>query len=171
MPLSIRPAVPDDAFDIATMHVRAWRAAYRGIVPDEVLDGLSVAARAASWSDQLTGDLSDQHTFVAEQEGVVVGFVALGPSRDPLVEPGTGEVYAIYVDPDLWGRGIGSSLLAQAVEELRSRGHASATLWVLAANQPGQRFYERRGWAADGSTKTYPAGEVELEEIRYRIEL
>jgi GNAT superfamily N-acetyltransferase len=171
MTIRIRPAAVDDAIGIASTHVRGWRAAYRGIVPDEVLDGLSVTARAARWSDQLTGDPPDQHTFVAEQEGVVVGFVAVGPSRDPFVEPGTGEVYAIYVDPDLWGRGVGSALLTQAVEELRSRGHRSATLWVLAANESGRRFYERRGWETDGSTKTYPAGEVELEEVRYRIQL
>jgi GNAT superfamily N-acetyltransferase len=80
-------------------------------------------------------------------------------------------VYAIYVDPDLWGRGIGSSLLARAVEDLRSRRHTSATLWVLGANEAGRRFYENRGWVAGGSTKPYDAGDAELEEVRYRIEL
>jgi GNAT superfamily N-acetyltransferase len=171
MPLNIRPALPDDAFDIATMHVRAWRAAYDGIVPGEVLAEQSAERRAADLRSRLEAEGSEERTLVAEHEGVVVGFVAVGPSRDPFVELGTGEVYAIYVDPDLWGRGIGSALLTQAVEELRSRGHTSATLWVLEANEFGRRFYERRGWEADGATKTYPAGEVELEEVRYRVEL
>lgn len=153
------------------MHVRAWRAAYRGIVPDDVLAEQSVERRAADLRGRLEVEGSQERTFVAEQESVVVGFVAVGPSRDPFADRGTGEVYAIYVDPDLWGRGIGSSLMAQAVDDLRAQGHTSATLWVLALNDAGRRFYETHGWEADGSTKTYPAGEVELEEVRYRIEL
>jgi ribosomal protein S18 acetylase RimI-like enzyme len=171
MPLKIRGAGPEDAPDIATLHVRAWRAAYPGIVPDEVLARLSIPDRSARWREQLADGPEQQRTLVAEDQGAVVGFVAMGPNRDPFADPGTAEVYAIYVDPELWGRGIGSSLLARGVEELRGAGHPSATLWVLAANEPARRFYESRGWEADGSTKLYPAGDVELAEVRYRIEL
>ena len=171
MQLHIRRAEPDDALGIATLHVRGWRAAYPGIVPEEVLAELSIPDRAGRWRDQLTGDPERQRTFVAEHEDGLGGFVSMGPSRDPFAEPGAGEVYAIYVDPDLWGRGIGSSLLTRATDDLRAQGYASATLWVLAANEAGRRFYETHGWEADGSTKSYSAGEAELEEVRYRIEL
>lgn len=101
----------------------------------------------------------------------MLGFASTGPNRDPFADPGTGEVYAIYVDPVFWRRGVGSSLLTRAVKDLGARGYTSATLWVLSANEAGRRFYERLGWEADGSTKLYPAGDVELEEVRYRLEL
>jgi ribosomal protein S18 acetylase RimI-like enzyme len=171
MPLRIRRAGPEDAPDIATMHVRAWRAAYGGIVPEDVLAELSIPDRAERWREQLADDTEQQRTFVAEHEGMVVGFVATGPSRDPFADSGTGEVYAIYVAPDRWGRGIGSSLLVRAMEELRASGYTSATLWVLAENAVGRRFYAGHGWETDGSTKPYRAGDAELEEVRYRIEL
>jgi ribosomal protein S18 acetylase RimI-like enzyme len=167
----IRRGGPADALDIATMHVRAWRAAYQGIVPDDVLAELSIPDRAERWREQLADDSEQQRTFVAEHEGMVMGFVASGPSRDPFADTRGGEVYAIYVDPDSWGRGIGSSLLAHAVEDLRAHGYTHATLWVLAANDGARRFYEAHGWERDGSTKLYRAGEIELEEVRYRIEL
>ena len=94
-----------------------------------------------------------------------------GPTRDPFADPGTGEVYAIYVDPDVWRRGIGSSLLTRSAEDLRGRGFTSATLWVLATHDMARRFYEHRGWQVEGARQTYPVGGIELEEIRYRIEL
>jgi hypothetical protein len=52
----------------------------------------------------------------------------------------------------------------------RSRVH-ERTLCVLAANDIGRRFYEQHGWQIEGARQTYPIGGVELEEIRYRIEL
>jgi ribosomal protein S18 acetylase RimI-like enzyme len=171
MPIRIRRAGPEDASAIAIVHVRAWRAAYGGIVPDTVLAELSPEQRAEDTRSRLQAEGTDERTFVAETEGVVSGFVTAGPSRDPFADPGVGEVYAIYVDPDLWRGGIGSSLLARAVTHLRDRGYTSATLWVLAANEAGRRFYEDLGWEADGSTKPCSAGENELEEVRYRIEL
>jgi ribosomal protein S18 acetylase RimI-like enzyme len=167
----LRSAGPEDAERIAAVHVRSWRAAYRGFVPDDFLARLSVADRAAAWREQLVDEASGQRTIVAQSGDALVGFAAVGPTRDPFASPGTGEVYAVYVDPDEWRRGIGSSLLTQAVEDLRSRGYTSATLWVLAANDIGRRFYERNGWQMEGARQTYPIGEVELEEIRYRIEL
>jgi ribosomal protein S18 acetylase RimI-like enzyme len=171
MRFHIRRAGPEDALDIATMHVRAWRAAYRGIVPDDVLAEQSAERRATDLRSRLEAEGSEEGTLVAERDGAVVGFVTAGPSRDPFAEPGAGEVYAIYVDPDMWGRGIGSSLLARATEDLQARRHTSATLWVLAANDRARRFYETHGWETDRSTKLYRAGEIELEEVRYRTGL
>ena len=46
---SVRAATPADAAAIAGVHVRSWQAAYRGIVPDEVLDGLSLPDREQRW--------------------------------------------------------------------------------------------------------------------------
>jgi hypothetical protein len=49
----IRSATPGDARAIATIHVEAWRAAYRGIVPDEYLDSLSIDGRESTWRQNL----------------------------------------------------------------------------------------------------------------------
>ena len=36
----LRPAEPDDAMEVARVHVRSWQAGYRGLLPDAYLDGL-----------------------------------------------------------------------------------------------------------------------------------
>jgi hypothetical protein len=53
MIVTIRDAIVSDAQAIASVRVSSWRAAYRGLLPDDVLAGLSVAARRRSWSDIL----------------------------------------------------------------------------------------------------------------------
>ena len=58
----------------------------------------------------------------------------------------------LYVTQDAAGTGTGLALLRAAEEALRGNGFRRATLWVLASNERGRRFYERSGWAWEGST-------------------
>jgi len=85
---------------------------------------------------------------VAEADGMVCGFVAVGPSRDTDAV-GEGELYALYVDPDRWGAGFGRELIAVGEEAMRDLGFRDAGLWVLEANRRARRFYELAGWTLD----------------------
>ena len=67
--------------------------------------------------------------------------------------PGVGEVYAIYLEPAMIGRGLGRALLRHAVGQLRASGFEQAILWVLESNARGRRFCEAVGWCADGAVK------------------
>jgi hypothetical protein len=51
----IRAAQIEDAKQIAEVHVASWRAAYRGILPDSMLDNLSVEKRTELWQERLWG--------------------------------------------------------------------------------------------------------------------
>ena len=169
MSVNTRPAELDDADQIAGVHVRSWQVAYRGQLPDDVLDNLDVEARARSWRQLLTDDATS--VLVASRDGASIeGFVAAGPSRDDDASSVTGEVYAIYVEPTAWGSGVGSRLLEAAVGGL-STDYRTATLWVLRSNERTRRFYERRGWRPDGTSKVDDRGSLQLDEIRYRTEL
>ncbi len=101
----------------------------------------------------------------------MVGFVSFGAVRDEPAEPGSGEVYAIYVLADCWDRGVGRQLLDTAARELTALGYKSVLLWVLARNRRARAFYEAVGWHADGGTKRAAFGGREVEEVRYRSEL
>ena len=46
---TVRSANLDDCAAIAAVHVRAWRAAYRGHMPDEFLDRLDIGERTEMW--------------------------------------------------------------------------------------------------------------------------
>ncbi len=161
----IRPAVPGDARDLAEVQVRTWEEAYRGIVPDELIDRRDVAARERVWRDILAGDTL---TSVAEADGEVVGFISVGATREPDL-PFSGELFAIYLRAAHWGGGLGSELMLAGERQLRELGYSHATLWVLRDNPRARRFYEKHGWGFDGSEKGYPG--TDLVEVRYAREL
>src|SRR5207302_1688499 len=103
----VRPAVPHDAAAIARLHIRSWQVGYRGQLPETLLDALDadLEPRTARWQHFITeAKARGQVQLVAEVDGRVVGFVTFGPSEDEPRDPGIGEVYAIYVDPDEWDR-------------------------------------------------------------------
>lgn len=164
--MAIRKAVLGDEAGIAKVHARSWRVAYRGQLPDAMLDALDVDARAESWGRLLSDPALTVLVDETEQDGIV-GFVAVGASRDDDAPPDTGEIQAIYVDPSQWGRGTGSRLLSSGLERLAAAGSPRATLWVLESNQRTRRFYEDRGWSHDGHTKSDRRGDVTLVELRY----
>jgi ribosomal protein S18 acetylase RimI-like enzyme len=167
--VELRDATPADARAIATMLVASWRAAYRGLMPDEVLAGLSVAERERFWSDTLSALEPHASVVVATAAQAVVGFAAVGAPFDPIdrADPTLGHLYALYLDPDSWGRGIGTQLHATALDRLRACGFTSAGLWVLDGNQRARRFYHRHGWTDTGRTQVDrgPDG-IELHERR-----
>jgi GNAT superfamily N-acetyltransferase len=166
-PNTIRVATPPDAEQIADIHVQAWRWAYRGKVPDTFLASLSVSDRVDTWRATLD-EPDSSRVWVAEAGGDIVGFASAGACRDEDVDPATGEVYAIYIEPSRVGSGLGRGLFETATSWLRPRFQC-ATLWVLASNSRARRFYEKAGWAPDGSTKVDPREGFSLNEVRYRI--
>jgi len=166
--VELRAAVQVDAPVLAEIHVRSWQAAYRGIIPDDYLDSLSIPAREGAWIQILQEAPSiGQATFLVEIEGEPVGFVGLTPSRDADATSTTGEVAAIYLVPEVWDRGVGRLLMGRAVEWLQEAGFTSATLWVLTDNVRARRFYEAGGWRADGTERLDDRGSFVLTETRY----
>jgi len=168
----VRQATPHDAEAIAEVHIRSWQVAYRGQLPDHYLDhlGHELDRRITLWRSEISSPRSaTNEVWVAGTEAEVSGFVALGPARDADSSV-SGEVYAIYVSPNRWGRGLGRALFAHATNRLASLGYSTAMLWVLESNTRARRFYEVAGWAVDGGSKreSNPAG-IELREVSYRI--
>ena len=163
MTTSVRRATPDDARSIAGVHVDTWRAAYPGIIPQDVLDALDVAERERRWERIAVGE--NNALFVADREGRVVGFVNVGPCGD-IHE--TGELYAIYVHPEAWSSGAGLMLMDAAVSWLSERW-PEAVLWVATENPRARRFYERYGWVEDATRIDELLPGVHVPEVRYRL--
>lgn len=155
---------------IARIHVRSWQSAYRGLLTDDYLDALTVDERLEMHRQALVSP-GDRRTWVALESDTVVGFAVTGPSQDADADERTGELYAMYLDPDRFGRGIGKRLLDHAIEDLRGRGFRTLTLWVLETNAGGRRFYEREGWRADGLTTSERVDCEMRPTVRYRIDL
>jgi GNAT superfamily N-acetyltransferase len=88
----------------ARVHVETWQAVYAHALPVDQLAALTVDQRAPGWRRW-------PPTFVAEKEGVIVGFIDVGASRD---EDADAELFSLYVHPDSWGTGVGRALIEAA---------------------------------------------------------
>ena len=163
----LRAAEPDDALAVARVHVRSWQAAYRTILPDDYLDRLRPEDRAEKY-DFACLDPGKPQTIVACDEGAVHGFTTMRPSPDIADH---GELCALYVDPQQWGRGMGVALVSAARTRLLEIGFRNAVLWVLVGNVRAERFYRNDGWASDGVRRTDTVWGVTVDELCYRREL
>lgn len=165
-PLVIRDARTEDAEEVAGVHVRSWQVAYRGLIDQSVLDGLSIDERAMGWRRIIAQPLpTGLGLLVAEREGHVVGWASIGSGRDPdgLAD---GEVYGIYADPSAWSTGAGHALLEAAEHRIAAAGHTRAYLWVLDGNDRADAFYARHGWEEDGAIKIEERPQLTLREHR-----
>jgi ribosomal protein S18 acetylase RimI-like enzyme len=166
--VTIRRATVQDAPALDRLNVRVVQAAYGGQLPNECLTGLRPEEQVAGWERGLRRDRARDPVLVAQQDDRVVGFAVAGPAQDP---EGAGELYAITVDPDHWGTGVGRALLVAAQAELARLGYAEAVLWVLPDNARARRFYEVAGWTTDGTQRTSEVLGVVIPEVRYRRRL
>lgn len=140
----IRPANVKDAKRLAYIHVTSWWETYRGLIPDDVLDALSLERKAKQWERMLEDAADIYHlTFAAEVDNLIVGFANYGKERenDPVYR---GELFAIYILKEFHERGIGRALVQRAVSGLLEMNISSMLIWVLSTN-PSQKFYERLG--------------------------
>jgi GNAT superfamily N-acetyltransferase len=166
--MGVRRATPEDAPAIAEIHVRTWQVAYRDYFAAEYLVGQDRFLEEDSLRRREQGLANpDWTTFVAEEDGRILGFAVAYGNQDGL-GPEVGELGAIYVNPDYWGLGIGTALIGEVEGLLAKFGHNRAILWTLGHNERTRRFYENRGWRFDGATKPHRTG---AELVRYAKEL
>jgi L-amino acid N-acyltransferase YncA len=127
--MRIREAEPKDARAIAEIHVASWQAAYRGQLTDDYLDGLTIEGRLEQHRRTLEEPRAEWRTWMAEDEGRVVAFAVTGPSEDADADDRTGELYAIYLDPERVGTGLGRTLFrARRRRSAGARVHERHTL-------------------------------------------
>ena len=175
MPTTIRKAVLGDAPEISRVHVLAWQSAYRGIMPQPLLDSLDVGSRIEMWRTRLEN--AEGNIYVAQRDGELCGFISGGKLREPIEkpdgEPGEesddgdydAELYAVYLLPAARGQGIGKLLTRRLAEVLAGEGFRRMAVWVLAAN-PARNFYARLG-AVLIAEKTINIGGADLVEVAY----
>ncbi|MGE0173256.1 MAG: N-acetyltransferase family protein [Oligoflexales bacterium] len=161
--ISVRRAKPEDAPEIANVHLNSWREAYRNILPQSYLDQLplSFKGRMNRWAEGLKEE--DDITYVADTEKGIVGFAAFNGARDE--ELGNyGELGAIYLFERFKGKAVGYELLKRGFADLYHKQFRKGYCWVI-ANNPTVRFYERCGGIANGMSKEIEIGGQKIKEI------
>jgi ribosomal protein S18 acetylase RimI-like enzyme len=166
---AIRPAIADDAKAIHTLHASCVGDLFAGLLGDYMPPSEERTERERSWTGPI-GSPSDRHTLlVAERCDRVIGFVAVGPTRDADHDAHTfGELRTVMVDGGHRGLGIGRALVTAGEHAMRTHQFSAATLWVVPENSRAVCCYERCGWRPDGTQRTGDIGGRQIRSIRYR---
>jgi GNAT superfamily N-acetyltransferase len=84
--------------------------------------------------------IANGQVIVAEWNGMIAGFAAVV----------AGELDGLFVEPDLWGLGIGKALADAATHRARQKGLALR----VTANPRARGFYEKCGFRVEGEVAT-----------------
>jgi ribosomal protein S18 acetylase RimI-like enzyme len=160
---NVRIANISDAKAIGDINVKGWRAGYKNILPQSYLDNLSINDKVARWQRTLSHPVETTNILVAEEHTMndphttrLLGFISFGetmppPSDEALTQDGTrtGELRAIYVDPQAWSSGVGQLLWEAAQQRLVDVGCTLVQVEMFAKNERAIRFYRAAGFAND----------------------
>lgn len=171
----IRQAGPADAAGMARVHVLSWQSAYQGLLPQELIDGLSIETRTRQWREWLEAPKAHLNLVACDSEGQVLGFVSGGRLRGDYAGFDC-ELAAIYLLPQAQGTGMGRALFGQMQDLLRARGYQRMLVWVLASNEAAKGFYRHLGGVETLAKRVQigsasASGPVEVDELGYGFEL
>lgn len=138
----------------AYVHWASWHEAYAGLVSAEYLKKLTLdkcVEAAHRWTD---------NHLVAKDGDAVIGFLCFGNRGEE--SPDTGEIFALYVLPEYWGKGVSQALMEAGL--LKLAAYPKIALWVLKENPRAIRFYEKCGFIKTGEEQYGKA--IDATEIR-----
>jgi ribosomal protein S18 acetylase RimI-like enzyme len=166
--MDIRKADIRDAAEIGRVYTSSWKTAYKGLIPQAYLDGLS----EEHWVPSFENWLADRTvTAVVLTEGQkIVGCSAYVEARDEGL-PGWGEIISIYLLPDYFGKGYGKKLFRHTLGLMEQEGYRCIYLWVLKGNFRAIRFYEKNGFAFNGDTMQISIMDEPLTDLKYVYEI
>lgn len=159
--VATRWSTETDSRALAEVHAVAWRYAYAGIIPGLTLERM-IARRGPSWWWRMHD--RGFRALVLDCDGAVVGYATLGRVRTPADR--RGEIYELYLRPEVQGCGFGRRLFIDARARLREGGLDGLFVWALADNALACRFYRAMGGAEVARSRDRFCG-MPLEKVGF----
>lgn len=175
----MRAARAADAAGLARVQVASWRAAFAGLVPDDVIaeltSGAAVGQFAERWQEAIISPPTSKHRVhvAVDKPGdpQILGFAAAGPATDEDLWPATdGELYELHVTPSVAGAGHDGRLLHAVADTFAEDGFSTGYTWALAEDDARIAFLKAAGWALDGSRSNLDMG-VKVPVVRLHTRL
>jgi GNAT superfamily N-acetyltransferase len=163
----VRAATADDLPLVARIHMASWHDAYRGVIPDEILNGRTVEGSLWGWRSTFE-KYPDNITVAEAANAELAGFCCAGPVVDAdRNDPFEFEIYGLHVVPTARRQGTGAALLHAAFTRavIRERMN-SAIVWTLKELKMSRRFYAREGGKLI-KTGLWRIGGLAIPEVAY----
>ncbi|MBQ7714515.1 MAG: GNAT family N-acetyltransferase [Clostridia bacterium] len=163
--INIRKITSGDAKTLAYIQTESWKAAFKNIIPDDLLTKCTELSRAEKMYER---DLENNlgNGCILEINGSPHCIAYWDATRESDM-PGYAELICIHSLPDGWRRGYGSMMMERVLGDIKDAGFGKVMLWVFEDNARAIGFYRKHGFLANGKRKE-ALGAV---EIMYEKEL
>ena len=148
---------PEEIEGKSLVHWQTWREAYDDLLPAEFQETMTLD-RCRFFSQKYP-----ENTLIAMDGKKVVGFISYGNFRDEAIQ--AGEIIALYVLKDYYGKGVSKQLMHAAFVALDQI--SEIYLWVLKDNKRAIAFYQKMGFTFDGQEKILELGKP-VKELRMK---
>lgn len=141
MNLEIIRATIENATEMGLIHSCSWRKAYKGIIPDKIIDEFTSEKRAEVFQSVIPK--AEEEYYLFKVNDIPAGFASLNRSQEDNAPKCIGEIYSIYFHPDFWGTSVTKKGLQFCIDRLSNLGYSHITIWVLKDNTRAIKFYKK----------------------------
>ena len=146
---------PEEIEGKSLVHWQTWREAYDDLLPADFQETMTLE-KCRFFSQKYP-----ENTLIAMDGKKVVGFISYGNFRDEAIQ--AGEIIALYVLKDYYGKGVSKQLMHAAFVALDQ--FSEIYLWVLKDNKRAIAFYQKMGFTFDDQEKILKLGKP-VKELR-----
>ena len=151
--MEVRKAERKDMKLLGRIMAVSFRSAFSAFISQQLLDACAQEDNCAALLDDVF-TAGEMNFLIGEERGLLIW---------QRTEEGA-EIVALHSLPESWGSGLGSALLATALEEI---GDRPVYLWAFKENKRARRFYEKNGFHWDGSERVSDyEGAIEVRYVR-----
>src|SRR4051794_10342021 len=148
----IRPAVLDDALEIAEIHYLGWKSAYAGVVDAAQIEAKQPEKRLGYWKHKMSDPANLVLVGSEQVDGPILGFIYGGPglphqiTREIPGAPKLGdfacEINIVHCRHAVQGKGLGRALIGAIAHHWQVGGKQAPMLWAFRDNDY-RRLYDK----------------------------
>lgn len=136
-------ASASDAALIAQTRQKAWQSTYRGIYPDEAIDGFDLYQHTLREGDRLRNP--NYRCFLVMDGVSCVGYFAYGTIREGIWKNFIFRLHSLYLLPAYQGKGLGRQVFGQVKKDCQSIADGRMYLDCHPMNIKALGFYRHMG--------------------------
>lgn len=147
----IRHVCPGDEECLAYVQTESWKAAFREIVPAEILVECTAFEPAVAMYRRLLSE-GFGNGYLLEPDGKAHCIAWWSEARDADMA-GCAELICIHSLPENWRKGCGRAMMERVLADVKKAGYETLVLWVFEKNTRAIRFYESFGFVPSGKKR------------------
>lgn len=161
MEVHIRKVKQGDADTLAYIQTESWKAAFKGIVDDKMLEKCTNIDKARLMYQRLLDDnKGNGYILTVDNKPHCIAYWDKARDFELALKA---ELICIHSLPNNWHKGFGSKMMDMVLEDIKSSGYSEVVLWVFRDNLRARAFYEAKGFVLNDVAKAA----FDTEEVLY----